>query len=195
MQVVVHLLLQGISVSFLVQWRFLTNNMNWVALHFCPIRGCNSHHIHVFMDSDMHYWLTFGRYLCANIHVILEVWVHKGSNLTLEKVGVGINPATDVTHFGFYFSCVVSVIHLATILNYEAESQLSLRWIMHQNVLLRMKIMLYFHQRILDLIYPDACIYTVTAEAHWNVYMFRLECMCLFSLKAKLSAVFTHASL
>ena len=116
MQVVVHLLLQGISVSFLVQWRFLTNNMNWVALHFCPIRGCNSHHIHVFMDSDMHYWLTFGRYLCANIHVILEVWVHKGSNLTLEKVGVGINPATDVTHFRFYFSCVVSVIHLATIL-------------------------------------------------------------------------------
>lgn len=116
MQVVVHLLLQGISVTPLVQWRFLINNMNWVALHFCSIRGCNSHHIHVFMDSDMHYWFTFGRYLCRNIHVILEGWVHKGSNFTLEKVGSGINPATDVTHFGFYFSCVVSVIHLATIL-------------------------------------------------------------------------------
>ena len=142
----------------------------------------------------MHYWLTFGRYLCANIHVILEGWVHKGSNLTLEKVGGGINPATDVTHFGFFFFLCSFCYSLSYyILNYEAESQLSLRWIMHQNVLLRMKIMLYFHQRILDLIYRMHA-YTVIQQKPTGMFICLdwSACVCSHSKQNSLQYLPMH---
>ena len=72
--VVVHLLLQWLSVKPLVQWRFLANNKlcckwnSFCVSIFCPKRRCNSHYIHVLLDGlwklSMHYWLTFGEYFC-----------------------------------------------------------------------------------------------------------------------------------
>ena len=63
-QVVVHLLLQGLSVTSHSQWRFLGNNE--LQNSFCDC-------------------------------------VHNGSNPTLVKVGGGIDPVTEVTHFGLNY--------------------------------------------------------------------------------------------
>ena len=82
--------------------------MNWVAKwnSFCdcifvPKRGVTLTIYHVLLEwtlKTIH--ALWGVFVCfyANIHAILEPWIHKG--YTVVKVGGGIDPATEVTHFG-----------------------------------------------------------------------------------------------
>ena len=51
----------------------------------------------------MHYWLTFGKYLCACMQIFMPYWnleYTKALTLHCGKVGGGIDPATEVSHFG-----------------------------------------------------------------------------------------------
>ena len=79
-QVVVHLLLQVVSVTLLVQLRFLANN-ECEQNSFCDCIFVSRGGIN--FAIFMHYWMDSENYSYANIHAILELWVHKGSKLAL----------------------------------------------------------------------------------------------------------------
>ena len=87
--------------------------MNWVVneIHFviaCLFqKGCNTCYIHVFLDGlceNTHVLLANPRqYLCAFIQVFMPYCnfeFTKAVNLHCGKGEGGIDPATEVTHFG-----------------------------------------------------------------------------------------------
>ena len=77
-QVVVHFLLQGFIVLHPSSGEGFQHTMNWFAneIHFVIAQKVG--YIHVLLDGlwkpFMHYWLTFGEYLCAFMQIFMPYW-------------------------------------------------------------------------------------------------------------------------